>query len=232
MVVYFGERLEPFIHNANQPLVFCPHQAAHQSGFVEFVRPPQNYASSRLSGEQKSIGHSVRDRFSSRTPSIIVVMKASVPVSVPVAAAFTVHTCVEIEGMSHPSIYIPSVDLTIKSLKLIPITAWRALKVERSGHFFGDSPEHEVIREETVRLNALADTITAGQQQLENGNKLMFPASFEARIPGSICPTFRTLNIIRSYMVQMTLAAEISGKAFEHKLESRIEVLSSLPATM
>lgn len=231
VVAHFGEQAEPFIYNESQPLVFCPFQSRNYMGTVEFVKPPQAYASSRLLGEEKSIGHSLRDKFSSKTPSVNVVLKASVPASVSMASGFMLHTCIEMDRLSHPSINVPNAVIGIKSLKLVPITAWRALKVKRSGHVFGgDPPEHEVVDEETVRLNAIPGTATVEQRRVEKGDILAFPAAFEARVPGNVCPTFKTLNINRSYFLKVTLEAEVSGKAFEYKFETRIWVLSNLYA--
>ncbi|KXS93563.1 hypothetical protein AC579_711 [Pseudocercospora musae] len=84
------------------------------------------------------------------------------------------------------------------------------------------------IDEEKILLNASPDiqNVQGEQRMAEKSSKLVFPATFQARIPSSVCPSFRTLNINRTYRLKMVLEADICGKNFEHKFELSVAVVT------
>ncbi|KXS98650.1 hypothetical protein AC578_10072 [Pseudocercospora eumusae] len=207
-------------------LIPLPNHSPSDARFLESIRPSEKYSSSRLTGAEKSAIHSFKDKFSSSTPSVNVVLKARTVSIVPTGSSFSIQTCAEIDSFSVDSISIPSVQLRIRDVKLMPITFYRALRVESLASSSLDRGEHEEIDEEKILLNANPDTQTVqGEQRMaENSSKLVFPATFEARIPSSVCPSFRTLNINRTYRLKMVLRADICGKEFEHKFELSVAV--------
>jgi hypothetical protein len=50
-------------------------------------------------------------------------------------------------------------------------------------------------------------------------NVWFYPATFEARTPGTTCPSFRTFNINHNYQIEMKVEIEVCGKSFEFKIE-------------
>ena len=221
----FYDREDPYVAQL-EPLIFLPFSPPPPNTLTEVAKPTEKYSSSRLVGQEKSFKHSVRDRFSSQTPHVYFTMKASLASHLVTSSAFPIYACVEIGPFSDPSISIPSIDIKIKSLKLHPITFYRALRVRGSSR-----PEHEVMDDYSILLNAVPENRLVQQQHItvEDKKTTCYPATFEARIPGDACPTFRTFNINHTYLLKVTVEAEICGKTFEHKFEvPDIMILSSL----
>ena len=224
---HFEDCKDPYItHLALLDLV--PHDRCPRPPPIsEHTMPTQRYASSRLVGEDKSFKHSIRDRFSSNTPSVNLTMKASAPSFHVSGIAFPIYTCVEIDLSRSPAIAIPTMSIAVKSLQLCQITYYRALK------YRGGSVRREVEQVDTdfVTLNTLPEQIRVQQQQ-RNGSGddilIVFPATFEARIPGDVCPSFRTYNINHNFTLLFEVEAEVCGRKFEHKVV--VENLIVFPA--
>ena len=224
VVVHFADTQDPFL-SAPQPLVICPHQSGLQGSPAECVMLAEKYASSRLVGREKSFMGSFKDKFSSETPSVNVVLKARGPTIVSSGNSFPIQSCVELDALSMPSIDVASVDIRIAEVKLVAVTFFRALKQSTYGR--GDRAEHEVVDEDKILLNASpSGGVSVGKQevQVEKNSKLVYPATFEARIPGSTCPSFRTFNINRTYRLKMKMEADVCGKTFDYKFEIDIVV--------
>ncbi|USW54062.1 Putative arrestin-like protein [Septoria linicola] len=151
LVVHFHDSQEPFL-SAPQPIVICPRKTGLQGPLAEYITPAQKYSSSRLTGQQKSFMSSVKDKFSSETPSVNVVLKARTATVVPSGDSFVTQTCVEIDSFSTQGIDIPVVEICISQLKLLPVTFFRALKVSTYG-WSSDRPEHEIVDEDKLILS-------------------------------------------------------------------------------
>lgn len=135
--------------------------AGLQAPFLEFVRKRETYASSRLIGQEKSFRASVRDKFSSHTPSLDVTMKASLVPVLTVGAPFELFVCVELAGLSDPkAIHLPTLSLKVKELRLYEDTRFRALRVSYGHHY----PENERVEQNKMLLNALPDIRVVQQQ--------------------------------------------------------------------
>lgn len=226
VVINFEPGSGPF-YSQPLPLVFCPLRSPAPVQNLESVRPAERYQSSRLTGEAKSFRNSFRDKFSNETPSVDVVLRARISSSIPTGSSFAIQTCAEISSLSVPNISVPTIDLRIAKLEILPITFFRALLVSE---FSMDRPEHEVVDEESLTLNATPSSRTVEAQALGEGSMIVFPATFEARIPGNIPPSLRTFTINRNYSLKMTLEADIAGKTFEHKFQATVVVDSSVSA--
>lgn len=226
VVVHFADTQDPFL-SAPQPLVICPRQSGPQGPLAECIMLAEKYASSRLVGQEKSFMGSFKDKFSSETPSVNIVLKARSPTIVSSGTSFPIQTCVELDALSMPSIDVASVDIRIAEVKLVAVTFFRALK---QATYSGDRrPEHEVVDEDKILLNASPGNIPVPKQEVQqekSSMKLVYPASFEARIPGSTCPSFRTFNINRTYRLKMKMEADVCGKTFDYKFEIDLIVRS------
>ena len=215
VIIYFEDAEEPFTVRFQQ-LNFSPFppQQPVQAPFLECVREVEKYASSRLVGQEKSFRHSIRDKFSSSTPSLNVTMKASVMPVITVGTTFSFFVCTELSNLSDPyAIDIREVRLRIKSLKLTKVTTHRAIRVDR-----GAQPEREETHSDSVLLNALPEARSV-EPQVGVQKQLICPAAFEARIPGDCCPIFSTVTIHYACKLKAIVEVEICGKVFEHKFE-------------
>jgi hypothetical protein len=215
-----GEK-EPHIIQLPDPLKLLPHsQGPHQPRLVEFVKPSQPYSTSRLVGAEKSFGGSIKDKFSSGTPTVNVTLKASVPTLLDTAAAFPIYVCAEIDSPSVDTVAIPAVIISITKLQLCQFTFFRAIRQSRWGTAFADS-ERVSHDENLVYLNAVPEHSTVEQKHGSNGDRKFwyYPASFETRVPGGTCPTFQTFNINHNFRTELTVSAEICGKKFEFKID-------------
>ena len=214
----FDDHEEPYMMKL-EPLNFMPkHRRPDPSPLAEFVNPPQKYSSSRLVGGEKSITHSFRDKFSSQTPSVKLVMKTTVPSHHITSGSFPIYACIEIDALSHPSIDISSINIRIKSLKLCKFTFYRAIRYRGISV---RSREREETYEDLVPLNTVPESCRVVQQHSASGDRkfLYFHATFEARIPGATCPSFQTFNINHNFRLEFKLEAEICEKKFEFKVD-------------
>jgi hypothetical protein len=187
---------------------------------AEFTKVPEKYASSRLTGNPASKRSSLKDRFSSKVPSVNLVMKAIVPTILTTGRAFVITASVEIDSPSAENILIPTIQLRILNLELRKIIHLRAMRRNlQEAH--GGHRARETRAEEVEKLNVQPEAMTAHHQLRENqgGKVWMYEAQFEARVPGSACPSFRTFNISHSYRVVMTVEAEVCGKTFDYEVE-------------
>ena len=212
-----GEK-EPFVMDF-APLNLVPYNPRpQQPSFAEFIKPAQQYSSSRLIGCEKSFKHSLRDKFSSQTPSVKVVMKTTVPPNLAPSGSFPIYACVEIDSFSDPAIDVPVVNIKITSLKLCQYTFYRSI---RSRGVSVHNREHQATHEELVPLNAVPEWCEVERREGTSGDRkyVYFPASFEARIPGATCPSFQTFNINHNFQLEFKLEAEVCGKKFEFKVD-------------
>ena len=215
---HFEDEKEPFVIDL-EPLNFLPyHPRPQPPSFAEFIKPAQQYSSSRLIGSEKSFKHSLRDKFSSQTPSVNLIMKTTVPPHLTTSGSFPIYACVELDTFSDPTIEIPLVNMTIKSLKLCQYTFYRSLRYR--GVSVRDR-EHQATYEDLVPLNAVPESLQVERRDGNSGHRKFayFPASFEARIPGATCPSFHTFNINHNFQLEFKLEADICGKKFEFKVD-------------
>ena len=213
----FDDIPEPFAVDL-QPLNFVPHNPRPQNPrFAEFVKPSQQYSSTRLTGGQKSFGHSFKDKLSSQTPSVRLYMKTTVPQHVTTSGSFPIYACIEMDSFSNPGIDIPVINISLKSLKLCQYTLYRSLKYKG----ISTRREHQATYEELVHLNAVPEWRQVERQhgKTDERNFIYFPAAFEARIPGATCPSFQTFNINHNFQLEFKLEAEVCEKKFEYKVE-------------
>jgi hypothetical protein len=145
-------------------------------------------------------------------------MKASLPPHVTTSGSFPVYACIEIDSFSGAAIDVPLIDVKIKALKLCQYTFYRSLRCH-GVEFYGR--EHEATYEELVPLNAVPEWRQVERQQGQGQDRSFtyFPATFEARIPGDICPSFQTFNINHNFQLEFKLEATICEKKFEFKVE-------------
>lgn len=243
-------------------LTFSPFRPAadQQPEFAEFVAEKEKYASSRLTGKEKSVRSSIRDKFSSHTPSLELVMKASLVPVLTVGEPFTLFVCMEVGQLSDPkATSVPSVKLKIKELRLYEFTRFRALRVTRGYRH----PENEETEEDKTVLNAIPEVRVVEQQlapppayqpatsaddsketkrppssssssstsssasRMQWAPDLIFPTTFEARIPSDVVPSFRTVTINHHFVLKVEVEVEIAGKEFEH--EFYVSDLTILP---
>jgi hypothetical protein len=212
----FDDKKEPFVVDL-EPLSFIPYNPRPQNPrFAEFVKPSQQYSSTRLTGGQKSFGHSLKDKLSSQTPSVRLYMKTTVPPHVTRSGSFPIYACIEMDSFSDPAIDIPVINISLKSLKLCQYTFYRSLKYRGSS----SRREHQATYEELVPLNAVPEWRQVERQQgkTDERNFIYFPAAFEARIPGATCPSFQTFNINHNFQLEFKLEAEVCEKKFEFKV--------------
>lgn len=226
-VFLFEDSAEPFIVKFPD-LPYSPYPPetppGYQPPFLEYVKQPEKYTSSRLTGAEKSMRNSFRDRFSSETPSLDVTMKASIVPVLSVGTAFALFVCVELDHLSNPqAINIPSVTLRVKSLELGQITTWRAMRVRPASSAV---PEHETHMVDPLPLNTIPESRAVDLQLGQEKKQLIYPASFEARIPSNVFPGLRTVNINHAHRLRAVVEVTIAGKTFEHKFEvARIEMM-------
>lgn len=208
-ILHFADAEEPMIVKF-EDFNFSPLPLAYpiQAPFVEHVRDVEKYASSRLTGREKSFRLSIRDKFSSATPSLDVSMKASVLPVVTTGSTFSLFVCAELSNLSDPySISVPNVQLRIKSLKLRKTATFRAIRADG----WSSWPEMEETHNESLILNALPEVRTA-EMQVGDRKQLVFPAAFEARLPGDCAPCFSTVNINYSCGLKIVVEAEVCGR--------------------
>jgi hypothetical protein len=202
------------------PLSLAPlSQGPHQPRLVEFTKPSEQYASSRLlEGVEKSFRGSFKDKFSSHTPSVNLALKASVPTLLDTASAFPIYVCAEIDSPSTTAVTIPKVNIKITKLTLCQYTFYRAVSERNYSSY---RTESQFTHEDLLLLNALPDTLDVTQRDRFDGvkNIWFYPATFEARTPGTTCPSFRTFNINHNYQIEMKVEIEVCGKSFEFKIE-------------
>lgn len=202
------------------PLDFLPHPGLPDSStLIEYVRPAERFSRSRLTQERKSFRHSLGEKISSSRssiPSVDLIIKTSLNTNVKQSSPLPIHSCVEIGFHPAQPISIQSINIRIKSLKLYQVTMFRAREIQGTGGM----PEYQEIGEHTIALNAIPNQVSVQAQTRpsKNGNTILFPASFEARIPHDVPPCFRTFNINQSHQLKLTLEAEVAGKTFEHKI--------------
>ena len=72
----------------------------------------------------------------------------------PTASSFPIYVCVEIDEPSASIVEVPEITLRLKSLKLIPVTFFRAVKVHG---WASDRPEHERDERCASSFNSDAD---------------------------------------------------------------------------
>ena len=214
--IFFEDSEKPYIVKF-APLEYSPLPPEmppdYQPSFAEYVKPPEKYASSRLTGGEKSFRNSFRDKFSSATPSMTVTMKASIVPFLSTATAFPLYICIELDNLSDPhAINIPSVNIRMKSLKIGQGTTWRAIRTHGTIH-----PEHEEFMDSSISMNAVPDSRVVEVQLGPEKKQLVFPTSFEARIPSNVCASFRTVTINHAHRLKAVVEVEVAGKIFEHK---------------
>ncbi len=211
-----GEK-HPVIANPAAALSFLPPgPGTHPPNLQEFSKPPQSFASSRLSGSTKSFRNSLTDKFSSATPAVEIVLKTSVPSLLDVGGKFPIYVCVEVVPTARPAeISLPEVIVRVKKLQLCRYTIYRALRNDFYTSAFNQ--EAEAADENAVPLNAVPEGRAVQQKQGVNG-MWFYTATFEARVPGDICPSFSTFNINHTLRIEMVVEAEVCGKKFEFKI--------------
>lgn len=225
-VFQFSDAQEPFTTEL-PPLDFLPvPRSPESSTFVEYVRPPERLSSSQLVDKKKSFRLSYRGKVSSATPPVDLVMKASLNSQVVGSFPFPIYACVEIDPCSGESVTMQSINIRVKSLKLCQLTFFRARKYRG----LSSMEEFQETSEDIVLLNALPDHIVAEPQTKPSGDgkSTFFPATFEASIPKTTRPSFRTFNVNHNFQLKVSLEAEILGKKFEHKFF--VESLTVLPS--
>lgn len=186
---------------------------------VEFVKFPEKYSSSRLLGSGRSMRTSFSDRFSSSAPSVNVVMKASVPGAVTTGRPFEFNVAVEIDSLSAPNISIPSILLRVIELQLWKVTYSRCLRPNGEEAYGGHRVLEANAREPV--MNAVPESTLVQQQPRTSEDRKFwsYATTFEARVPGSVCPSFKTFNISHTGRIKMKVEAEICGKKFQYEVD-------------
>ncbi len=73
------------------------------------------------------------------------------------------------------------------------------------------------------RLLILTAVVMRGEEEL------IIPCSFQAVIPESVCPSFRSFAISRNYRLKMSISVVVGGKDFEVEFEvPNVVILSSV----
>ncbi|KAK5164242.1 uncharacterized protein LTR77_009936 [Saxophila tyrrhenica] len=213
------------------PLEFAPPSSvplhlSQRPQLKEFVQEAEHYSSSRLTGAEKSFKHSFRDKFSSSTPSVDVVLKVTMPSSLQPGASFPIYACMEVSKPSTPEINLPVADIRIKKLEWHRLVYYRAPLDHPHSHV----KEHEQSRTDETKLNTLPESqwiepreTIPGQDKKERS--WYYPATFEARVPGDACMSFHTRNIDCGYGLEVKLETELCGKEFEYKVVTDVLVV-------
>lgn len=144
-------------------------------------------------------------------------MKATVPPYLTTSGSFPIYACIEIDSLSHTNIDLSLINIKIKSLKLCQYTFYRSLIYHGITAFHR---EHQATYEGLVNLNAVPEWRQVERRHGKTPDRsfLYFPAAFEARIPGDVCPSFRTFNINHNFQLDFKLEAEVCEKKFEFKV--------------
>lgn len=197
-ILYFEDTDEPFTIKLEQ-LHYTPFPPSHpvQAPFVKYVRDIEKYASSRLTSQEKSFSLSIKDRFSSFTPSLDVTMQGSEMPVATVGTTFPLFVCTELSNnlSDHYAISIPEVRMRIKSLRLTKVTTYRAIRVDG----WSSRPEMEETHAESVPLDAYRSMRSRTQESSNRGSatRSSSPAMrhLRRRRIGDTCPGFWTLSI-------------------------------------
>ncbi len=236
LVCHFEGEKTPFTVTLPIPLGYLPPPSYPSSvgsqPSAEYVKAPRRYSSSRLIGTEKSISRSFRDKFSSNTPAVDVVLKVALPATLTPGSAFPIYACMEVLNPSTSEVSLPVAELNVKSLRWHRQVFFRALRNQHRRSHMG---EHEDSRTTTTSLNTLPENqwidprenIPTGDKSIapKSDRSWYYPATFEARIPGDTDLSIRTRNIDCGYAAELKFVAELCGKEFEFKVEAGVLIL-------
>jgi hypothetical protein len=195
-----------------------------------------------------SIGfrQSMRDRFSSQTPTLGFGTTVDIPPFLTCGAEFPIRTSFRVLSKSGNVAHIPGIRFTILALQLKDITNVRAPRdldasTMMSGNHrknkyenmpLANAPysgrEHQDTCRHETPLNTLPTLTTVELEETPSGEKkAMEQASsceawFTARVPSSTPPSFRSFAISKSYQVKVTLGIE--------QVKSVVKEMRSAPA--
>ena len=187
-------------------------------------------ASNRLIGQEKSFSHSVHDVFSRHTPKVDVVIRPSLAAEQTVGSLFSIAITVEIGALSHSAIEIPQVEIRMISLKLVAITEGTA---KRYNHIeIKPLDSYTATYTTDVPLDIISqDSVSARQvpSMINGQNGFSYQAEFQTKIPNDLTPSFKCLNMQRSYRLKAHVEVEFCGKVFKHDVKiENIKVMSDL----
>jgi hypothetical protein len=161
-----------------------------------------------------------------------VVLKVSLPKTLSPGSSFLIYACVEVSNPSTADVTLPVAGIKAKSLKWHQQVRYRALLA--SGRSLMEENEDYCLS--SVTLNTLPESQWVDPRECNAGDKGIvqsgikswyFPATFEARIPSDTGLSLRTRNIDCTYIMELKLKADISGKEFEQKVEAEVLVVPS-----
>lgn len=224
-VVQFADVQEPITVQLPS-LEFLPlPKQPESSPFAEYVGSPVRLSSLQLEKSDKPSRLKIRHRLSSTSASATLLMKASLNPFVARSKPLPIHACVEISPDAGQQAFTSSIELKVTSLKLLQITYFRARA------YSGQSAdnEYEEVGDDEVSLQAFPERCMAEPRMKTPGtpNPVFFAATFEASIPESTRPSFRTFNVNYNFQLKVTIEAQVGGKKFEHRFV--VQELNILP---
>lgn len=215
-------------------LTYVPTQEAHEQKSAESVFHINSYSSSRLTGTPKSGLHRFKDKLSSKSPTVKLSLRSILPISIVRGASFPIKVKLAVHPLSDQSaLGIPSVQVKIASVELVPLVIYRALRdpkaVDVALESFHCPQEQELVEEEkAIMLNAIPQVLDIEQQRDSDDKALIFPGSFEGRLPGNACPSFATTNMILWWKLRMKVVANLCGKEIEDTVETNVVMVSDV----
>lgn len=243
--------------SATAPILFQPLNP-HLGAPLSVVRYPKTFtlASSMLAGQSAaSIGfrQKLSDRFSSGTPKLDFELGLELPDFLSSGTEFAFRCTFTAVSKTDNVVHIPALLFRVLKVELKVITFVRAPRDKHADRFMSgshgkkappvDAPtggysgsEENYYTEKKLVLNAVPDSKVV---QLED---VMLPGEkkgmaqedscevwFNARVPGTIEPSFYSFAITRRYRIKVRVVAEFGGKKFEHEAESHVRSLGSAP---
>lgn len=215
-------------------LTYVPAQETHEQKAAESVFHINSYSSSRLAASSKSGIHRLKDKLSLHSPTVKLSLRSTLPTSIVRGASFPIHARLEVHPLSDPSaLSIASVQIRVASVELIPLVIYRALRDPEVADLalapLQCPPEQELVEEGKAEiLNAVPQVLDVEQLRDTDGKALMFPGSFEGRLPGNVSPSFATTNMILWWKLRVKVVANVCGKEVEDTMETKVAVVSDI----
>lgn len=251
--IIVGKELKDLI--VTVPVLFAPiNPHATLSGPLSVLKFQKAFTlhSSSLSGQETpGFRQSLRDKFSSSTPTLDFETSLEMPDLLTCGLEFRFRAAFTVLSKSANVVKIPAIHFSILKLDLLDFTFVRAaLDVEAGSGREGrhkknryetmpppDAPylkrQHVEFTEHKEHLNAIPPSVTLELDQVLNEDtKQMEQAAycetwFTARVPGLTAPSFRSFAVNRSYRVKVKLGIEVGGKEYEHEVESFVREMGS-----
>lgn len=175
-----------------------------------------SFASSRLHAghedKRRSMKEALTDRFSKSTPTLAFNVVASIPKVVVSGQDFPLSISLQIETNNTTAEIIPAFDIKIQELYLECYTHCRAM-IDSAFTLYSSEIE-KIFDSSTTLAHSLPEMVISRTAQ-----DISKAIDFNANLPVSVCPSFRSYAITRTYRLMMKVRVETSGKEFDAKFD-------------